>query len=280
MNRPITYIFLIAVLLLTAAPVSAFFIDMNGSAEDPLDVIVIDPGHGGEDAGALGPGGLTEKDITLSVALKLRDVLAERLGCSVLMTRTTDTFVSLEDRTAFANNNEADLFISIHVNAARSSKAAGVETFFMSYEATDEEAMRVAEAENNVVIAGKKRNEEFSDDLMNILLDLAQSSTHHLSSRLAESVHTKMVRLMKREDRGVKQAPFLVLYGAVMPAVLLEVGFVSNPTEARWLSSERDQSRIADAIAAGIFDFNGVKLLTGDGNELRQTTSKGAGQGL
>jgi N-acetylmuramoyl-L-alanine amidase len=278
MNRTITYILLISILLLTAAPVSAFFLDLNASAEDPIDVIVIDPGHGGEDGGAFGPGGLAEKDITLSVALKLRDVLAERLGCAVLMTRSTDTFVSLEDRTAFANNNEADLFISIHVNAARSRKAAGVETFFMSYEATDEEAMRVAEAENNVVIAGKKRNEEFSDDLKNILLDLAQSSTHHLSARLAENVHTKMVRLMKRQDRGVKQAPFLVLYGAVMPAVLVEVGFVSNPEEARVLSSERDQGRIADSIAAGILDFNGVKVATGD--ELKQTTSKSTGPGM
>lgn len=284
MNRPLAnillFIFLLAVLIPSAASVHAFFIDLNASSEDPLDVIVIDPGHGGEDTGALGPNGMAEKDIVLNVALRLQKVLIESLGCEVLLTRTDDTFVSLEDRTAFANNNEADLFISIHVNAARNRKAAGVETFFMSLEATDEEAMKVAEAENNITIEGKSLNEEFSDDLKNILLDLAQSSTHHLSSRLAESVQMSMVRLTKRDNRGIKQAPFLVLYGAIMPAVLVEIGFVSNPDEEKWLSSETDQAFIADSIAMGILDFNGVINSTGEENELKQTTRKDVRQGM
>ena len=225
---------------------------------DPVDVIVIDPGHGGVDAGAIGSGGLSEKDIVLGVATGLKDALVEKLGVTVLMTREDDTFVTLEERVAFAGRSNADIFISIHVNAARNSKASGIETFFLSYEPTDAEAMRLAEHENRVLLPDGTVGtspEVVTNDLKNILHDLAQSVTHHESSALAEAVQISMISKTRRHDRGVKQAPFTVLDGASMPAVLVEVGFISNRSEARWLGGKKAHKRIADAIALGIAGF-------------------------
>jgi N-acetylmuramoyl-L-alanine amidase len=259
MKRLLKGLLPLILLLLLVPRARAFFIGPGDMAEDPLDVIVIDPGHGGEDSGAIGPGGIVEKDIALKVARRLALVLGARLGCDVLLTRNDDTSMTLEDRVAFANRHDADVFISIHANAARSKKASGIETFFMSYEATDEDAMRVAEKENSVALSGGAAGPGFTDDLKNILSDMAQSVTHHESSRLAESVHMNMVRGTRREDRGVKQAPFVVLYGALMPAILVEVGFLSNPTEANRLLSPEYQARIADSIAEGVIGFATLK---------------------
>lgn len=221
-------------------------------------VIVLDPGHGGEDTGAKGPSGTEEKNITLSVALKVAERLKEKTGYRVLLTRTSDVFIPLEERTAFANRNRADIFVSIHANAAFSRGASGIETFFLSMESTDEDARRVAAFENNSGSLVKTGGDDGGGDLNDILLDLVNTSAHHESSRLAEVVHMSLCGATNKENRGVKQAPFTVLVGATMPAVLVEVGFISNPYEEKWLSSKTDQTRIADSIAEGIIGFNGL----------------------
>jgi N-acetylmuramoyl-L-alanine amidase len=247
---------LLGFMLLSQAPV-ALAADSEFFSEEALRVVVIDPGHGGEDTGAMGPSGVEEKNITLSIALKLAAALRERLDTRVLLTRDTDVFIPLEERTAFANANRADIFISIHVNAAANRDARGTETFFLSMDATDEDARRLAAFENNADSAGAALLND-GDDLKDILLDMASTSSHHESSRLAEVVHLSMLGKMGREGRGVKQAPFTVLVGATMPAILVEVGFISNPTEERWLSSRKDQELAARAIADGVESFRGM----------------------
>lgn len=217
--------------------------------------IVIDPGHGGDDTGAQGPSGTDEKDVTLSIALKLAEALRERLGADVFLTRDSDVFVPLEERTAFANARMADIFISIHANAARNRDARGIETFFLNMDSTDEDARRLAAFENSADSAGAVMAAEGGDDLRDILVDMASTSSHHESSRLAEAVHLSMLGKTGREGRGVKQAPFVVLIGATMPAILVEVGFISNPTEERLLSSRKEQTLAAGAIADGVASF-------------------------
>ena len=197
-----------------------------------------------------------------------------KLGCTVLLTRDGDTTMTLDERVAFANRNDADIFISIHANSARNRKASGIETFFMSYEATDAEAALVAEKENSVAIKDGAAVGGLTDDLKNMLLDMAQSVTHHESFRLAESVHKSMVKGTRREDRGVKQAPFVVLYGAVMPAILVEVGFISNAKEVARLKSPKYQIRMANSIADGIIGFG---RLTGRDVSKRDEGEKGIG---
>lgn len=229
------------------------------SAAGPV-VIVIDPGHGGEDTGAVGPGGAEEKSIVLSLALKAAEILNERVSATVLLTRSGDVFISLEERTAFANRNGADLFVSIHANAAVNREASGVETFFLSFDATDDDARRVAAFENRIVKTTEAART--GDDIELILLDLANTEAHHESSRLAETVHLNMLKLPGRENRGVKQAPFTVLVGATMPAILVEAGFISNPAEEKLLSSKKEQARIAESIVDGIMGFAGIAAKT------------------
>jgi len=224
-------------------------------------VVVIDPGHGGEDTGAVGPTGALEKDITLSLAHRLSAGITARTGCSVVLTRDDDTYVPLEQRTVIANSASADIFISIHVNAALSESVDGIETYFLSFDATDEDARRVAAFENSFSASGKTPAGA-SDDLKEILLDMANTESHHESSALAESVQTSLLKSVKREDRGVKQAPFTVLVGAIMPAILVEAGFISNPREERRLVSAAGQARLAESITEGIMHF---KKITGAG---------------
>ncbi|CAG1064539.1 N-acetylmuramoyl-L-alanine amidase [uncultured bacterium] len=241
---------------------SASAVNVESLAGEPIRVVVIDPGHGGDDTGAKGPSGMAEKDVTLSIALKLAEVLKERMDARVLLTRTSDVFIPLEERTAFANANRADIFISIHVNAAANRDARGTETFFLSMDATDEDARRVAAFENNAYQAGEA---VFTggDDLKDILLDMASTRSHHESSTLAEAVHMSMLGKAGREGRGVKQARFTVLVGATMPAVLVEVGFISNPSEEKWLSSRKDQELAARAIADGVASFREIMTRRG-----------------
>ena len=215
--------------------------------------IVIDAGHGGKDPGARGYyRAAREKDITLSIAKRLKKKLESRIGCEVLMTRTGDKFLTLEERTAFANTKEADLFVSIHVNAHRSKDAYGTETYFLNL-ATDEEAIRVAAMEN----ATSTKN---ISDLQTILMDLMQNAKINESSRLASHVQTNMVRHLKKKyskmkDKGVKQAPFYVLLGAQMPAILVETSFISNPRECKRLMDPAYQDRLSEGIAIGIEDY-------------------------
>jgi N-acetylmuramoyl-L-alanine amidase len=218
---------------------------------ESLRTIVIDPGHGGHDAGAVGPAGLQEKELALDISRRVAALLQEELGVRVVLTRARDQFVGLRERTALANRERADLFVSIHVNAAPVGAAAGTETYFLSNEATDGAARRAAEYENRL-IAGDPRARGGSDVVRSILWDLAQSDFQQESSRMAEALQNSLDRALRRPSRGVKQAPFYVLGGAAMPAVLVEIGFISNPQEEERLRDDGYRDRIARALAAGV----------------------------
>ncbi|HEV8308460.1 MAG TPA: N-acetylmuramoyl-L-alanine amidase [Methylomirabilota bacterium] len=231
-----------------AAPATA-----SGAAPRPaLHMIIIDPGHGGHDPGAIGPGGLQEKELTLDVARRLAAVLEAEVGAKVRLTRTRDQFVALRERTGIANRHKADLFVSIHVNAARGVTATGTETYFLSSEATDNAARAAAAFENKVIELEPDPRAGSRDLLRSILWDLAQSEFQQQSSRLAEALQDSFERALRLPNRGVKQAPFYVLGGAAMPAVLVEIGFLSNPQEEQRLQDEGYRDRIARALAAGI----------------------------
>lgn len=219
-----------------------------------LKTIAIDPGHGGRDAGAIGPQGLREKDVTMDIAVKLQSLLQERLPVQVIMTRTDDSFVSLEERAAIANRSKADVFISIHVNAAFRSQAVGFETYYLSYEPSDNDARASALRENLTLnLEGLTPREQ--ESLKTILWDMAQTFHIKESGELAEIFLGEFDKILKVENRGVKSAPFLVLMGAAMPAVLVEVAFISNPSEERKLSDESYRQRIAEALYRGILKF-------------------------
>lgn len=220
-----------------------------------INRIVIDPGHGGKDPGALGRRS-KEKDIVLSVALKLKSRLEKELGVEVLLTRNDDSFLTLQERTRFANENQADVFISLHCNAAQNTGSSGVEVFILSTARTTD-ARAVEALENSVVIefeGGKEAMKEY-DDLAFILADLQQSEQLEESSDLAVRLQTELVSKTNASDRGVKQAGFFVLRGAFMPSVLVELGFITNEEEERKLLSSRYQDEIVSAITNGIKSF-------------------------
>jgi len=212
--------------------------------------IVIDPGHGGRDPGA--PGyykNVWEKDIVLKLAKKLAIELRKRLKCTVLLTRSTDKRLTLEERTAMANTKRADLFISLHVNAAKNRKLKGIETYILNL-ATDKQAIAVAARENAT-------SEKNISDLDLILSDLMQNTKIEESTRLANLVQNNFVRGMRKKysginNLGVKQAPFYVLLGARMPSILIETSFISNKTECKRLMSNSYQTAIASAITDGV----------------------------
>lgn len=216
--------------------------------------IVIDPGHGGHDGGAIGPDGTKEKDLVLAIAQEVKRLIEQKIGVRVLLTREGDYFVPLEERNRIASSAGADIFLSIHANSTRRSSIRGVETFFMSLEASDEEAMAAAEAENSVVMFEEKGN-TMDGDLAAILFDMAQTEHLEDSSRFAKSLHGNMEKVLDTTDRGVKQAPFLVLAGATMPAVLLELGFISNPLDLEMLSSSAARQKISLAVYRSILGY-------------------------
>jgi N-acetylmuramoyl-L-alanine amidase len=215
--------------------------------------IVIDPGHGGSDPGA--PGyiqGVWEKDIVLQLAKKLAEKLRKRLNCTVILTRDKDIKLTLEERTAMANTQRADLFISLHTNAARNKNLAGIETYLLNL-ATDEQAIAVAAREN----ATSKKN---ISDLEFILSDLMKHAKIGESTRLAHDVHQAMIQGMKKKydrihDLGVKQAPFYVLLGARMPSILIEASFISNKLECERLLDPTYQEALCEAIADGVQNY-------------------------
>ena len=223
----------------------------------PLRTIVLDAGHGGHDTGAVGPTGLMEKEVVLDVTQRVARLVEGQLGLKVLLTRDADVFVTLQDRTSYANRQRADLFVSIHANAHRVKGTDGVETFFLSSEATDNAARQVAAAENGVIQLEKAagRGTSKADVLKTILWDLAQSEFQTESARLAEIVHDSVTQTLRMSNRGVKQAGFYVLGGAAMPAILLEIGFVTNPKEERRLKDARHRDEIARAIVAGLAEY-------------------------
>jgi N-acetylmuramoyl-L-alanine amidase len=229
----------------------------GGAALTPLTTIVLDAGHGGHDSGAVGPGGLLEKELVLDVTRRVAKLVEGPLGVKVLLTRSGDYFVPLKDRTSYANKERADLFVSIHANAHPHRATDGVETFFLSSEATDSEARQVAALENGTVHLERPNGGRGGrlDIVRTILWDLAQSEFQHESSRLAEIVQDSITRSLRIPNRGVKQAGFYVLGGAAMPAVLVEIGFVTNPQEERRLKSAPYRDGVARAIAAGLAEY-------------------------
>ncbi|MDJ0783408.1 MAG: N-acetylmuramoyl-L-alanine amidase [Desulfosarcinaceae bacterium] len=215
--------------------------------------IVIDPGHGGKDFGA--PGylkGVHEKQVVMEIAQRLSRKIERELGLETVLTRARDTYLTLEERTALANTKSADLFISIHTNAARDRRAYGIETYFLNL-ATDESAIQVAAREN----ATSAKN---ISDLESILNDLMQNAKINESSRLAARVQQGVVRALSKnytriKDKGVKQAPFYVLMGAQMPAILVETSFISNSRECKRLKDPKYQEHLCAGIIAGIRQY-------------------------
>lgn len=225
------------------------------TAHQGVKTIVIDPGHGGLEIGAKGKFGALEKDITLAVSKKLQTMIERNLAYRVVMTRDMDVDVSLENRAAIANNNRAYVFISIHVNGSYRKDARGSETFFLSLNATDEEARRLAYLENNSSEIESKIAGEGEDDIMMILWDMAQTNYIKQSSQLAEHIQDELNALLGTVNRGIKQAPFKVLTGVACPAVLVEVAFISNPQEEQQLTTAEFQNNVARAIYRGLSNF-------------------------
>ncbi|HEY6089708.1 MAG TPA: N-acetylmuramoyl-L-alanine amidase [Gemmatimonadaceae bacterium] len=225
-------------------------------------VVVIDAGHGGPDTGMRGPIGnpawFVEKDVTLSVATKVATVLRAR-GVDVLMTRTTDTLIALSDRGRIANANRGDVFISIHVNAPGSNTAAGArergfETYFLA-EAKTEDERRVQDMENESVKFETGANAPKGDPLSFIITDMAQNEHLRESSDLAQTIQNGLIDVHPGPNRGVQQANFAVLRGSYMPAVLIEIGFGSNQSEATYLSDQANQRALARSIAESVVAY-------------------------
>ena len=213
----------------------------------PVRRVVIDPGHGGKDPGALGRGRLREKDVVLRIAKRVRERLRGQ-GLEVFLTRERDQYLTLEERTRRANQLDADLFVSIHANASRRRKTHGIETYLLDTR-YDRQTARVAARENGTTV-------DQLNDLQMILASLRLGYNERYAARLADQVHSGLFKRVRRSyrtrDLGVKRGPFLVLFQADMPAILVEVGFVSNPTEAKRLRTDAFARAAAEGIARGI----------------------------
>ncbi|MGQ9705691.1 MAG: N-acetylmuramoyl-L-alanine amidase family protein [bacterium] len=220
-----------------------------------VDTVVIDPGHGGHFTGAEGYSGTLEKLINLKVSKILKTLLEDKLGMSVYLTRESDTHVFLKDRTGLANKVGADLFISIHCNAYKDKKANGTETFFLSESKTDLDRAVAMRENADFLEEVKDSSAEMKDFLTMILASLTQNEFLEESSELAELVQTAMINRLGLKDRGVKQAPFYVLVGAYMPAILVEIAFISNKDEEQLLLDTSFQEKAAYAIYEGVKEF-------------------------
>jgi N-acetylmuramoyl-L-alanine amidase len=223
--------------------------------------IVIDPGHGGHDTGTIGPNGLQEKDLVLEVGRRLGKLLETRLGAEVVYTRKNDTFIPLETRTAVANQQRADLFISIHANSSRDSDARGVETYYLNFTSSPE-ALEVAARENAV---SEKSIYELQDLVKKIALKEKIEESREFAGDVQSSLHSGLAAKSPAiRDRGVKKAPFIVLIGANMPSILAEISFVSNPTDEHRLQTSEYRQRIAESLYRGIAKYvdglSGIKV--------------------
>jgi N-acetylmuramoyl-L-alanine amidase len=223
-----------------------------------LRKIVLDPGHGGKDPGAIGVGGTAEKDVVLSIAKKLASKLRTELGVKVILTRNDDRYIPLEDRTALANSEDADLFISLHMNASPNAEARGIETYYLD-NTTDEAALRLAARENRT----SRRN---ISDLQFILSDMMQNMKLEDSITLAHRLQGALVAGMGRvmadvRDLGVKKALFHVLVGARMPSVLVEMSFITHRVEGAAMSQERHQDAMVGALYEGIQKYGQTNMM-------------------
>jgi N-acetylmuramoyl-L-alanine amidase len=216
-----------------------------------LRTVVIDPGHGGDDEGSRGPAGSTEKQVTLSVARRLKAALEGRLGVRVILTREGDNAVGLDERAAVANNNKADLFISLHANASVRPAASGAEVFYLSLQEYGIEAQRAAAAprESLPVFGGGTR------DIEVVQWRLAQARHIEQSQTLARIVEDALRSRISLTPRSLQQAPFRVLVGANMPAVLVEMGFITNAQQESQLTSDAYQNEIVQALVESVIKF-------------------------
>ena len=223
--------------------------------------IVIDPGHGGHDTGTVGPNGLQEKDLVLDVSRRLGKLLQTRLGAAVVYTRSDDTFIPLETRTAIANQEAADLFVSVHANSSRDPDARGVETYYLNFTSSPD-ALEVAARENAV---SEESIHELQDLVKKIALKEKIDESREFASDVEHALHSGLsARNPGIRDRGVKKAPFIVLIGANMPSILAEISFVSNPGDERRLQAGEYRQRIAESLYRGISKYvsglSGVKV--------------------
>ncbi len=234
-----------------------FFV--NFASAQRVNIIVLDAGHGGHDTGALGKNS-REKDIALAIVIRLRDYIQQNMkDVKVILTRDDDTFVELYRRARIANENNADLFISVHCNATKSTSAYGVETFVMGLHKS-EANLAVAKAENAAILLEDDYVEKYdgfdpNSPEGNIFFSMMQNAFLDKSLGFAGKVQHQLVDNLHMSDRGVKQAGFLVLYKTAMPGVLIETGFISNPTEEKFLLSDRGQDQMAQAIFKALRDY-------------------------
>jgi N-acetylmuramoyl-L-alanine amidase len=226
-----------------------------------INRIVIDAGHGGHDSGTLGPGGLEEKNVVLDVALRLGRLLRSRLGADVIYTRSDDTFIPLETRTAIANQAQADLFISIHANSSPDTAARGVEVYYLNF-TTSADALEVAAREN---AASDQSIHQLSDLVKKIALDDKINESRAFAEDVDQSLYSGLeAGNPGLKDRGVKKAPFVVLIGANMPSILAEISFLTNRDDASELREPAYRERIAESLYRGVARYvsslNGVRL--------------------
>jgi N-acetylmuramoyl-L-alanine amidase len=223
--------------------------------------IVIDPGHGGHDSGTLGADGIEEKDVVLDVALRLGKLLHDRLGSEIIYTRSDDTFIPLETRTAIANKAQADLFLSIHANSSPDASARGVETYYLNFTSSPD-ALETAARENAV-------SDQSIHQLSDLVKKIALKDKIEESREFAGDVQQGLYGGLQKgnaglKDRGVKKAPFVVLIGANMPSILAEISFVSNPTDEHRLETSEYRQRIAESLYRGLAKYvdglSGVKV--------------------
>ncbi len=233
--------------------------------------IVIDPGHGGHDTGTIGPTGLEEKDLVLDVSRRLGKLLQTRLGAEVIYTRRDDTFIPLETRTAIANQEAADLFVSVHANSSHDRDARGVETYYLNFTSSPE-ALEVAARENAV---SEKSIHELQDLVKKIALKEKIEESQEFATDVQRSLHTGLAaKSPGQRDRGVKKAPFIVLIGANMPSILAEISFLSNPGDEHRLETADYRQKIAESLYRGI-----AKYVSGlSGVKVASKIDKGEGQ--
>lgn len=237
-----------------------FLVFITNSYSQVVKTIVIDAGHGGKDSGAVGKSGHHEKKIVLAVALKLGKYIEENLpNVKVIYTRNSDKFIELHERANIANKNNADLFISIHANSASSSHAAGTETFVLGLHKSADN-LAVAKRENSVIKYEENTDQHYKVDLSTpdgiIQLTFMQSAYLNQSIELASKIQTQFTERVQRRNRGVKQAGLVVLYKTTMPSVLVELGFISNADEEKFLKSQTGQEYMASAIYRAIKEYS------------------------
>ena len=214
--------------------------------------IVVDPGHGGHDPGAVGASGLQEKDVVLAISLKLRELLRDELGLDVVMTRSSDVFIPLEERTAIANKVNADLFVSVHANAAPNRLAAGIETYYLNLAKT-EKAAQLAAKENGTSL---EKVSVLQAILFDLMANYKLNDSAHLADEVQKSLYKKAHgRYADVKNLGVKQGPFYVLVGASMPSILVEAAFLSNAQEESRLQDPAYQDMTAEGILEGIHSY-------------------------